>query len=203
MNWRSKRTFVAGVAVLALAGGGSAAYATTRSASGTAAKAADQPFLVGVANRLHIDANDLLAAMKAEATARVDAAVAAGNLPASAAEQIKARIAAATLEHPLGFFGPRARHPARGAVRVVAQAAAVYAGIDVVDLRSEVFAGKPLAQIATEHGKSVAGLKEAIIDAVAKRLADAGRLTAEQRQRILDRLKSRIDEIVNRSFKRR
>jgi hypothetical protein len=71
-----------------------------------------------------------------------------------------------------------------------------------VQLRAELRAGKSLAQIATEHGKTVAGLKSAILDAVKARLDKAvasGRITAAQEQTILDPLSSHLDQVVNRT----
>jgi hypothetical protein len=197
MNLRSRKTLAVGAAVLVVGAAAGAAFATTSRSSAKAAKG-DQPFLVGVASRIHVDPNALLAALKAEATARIDAAVVAGNLPAKAAAELKARIAAATLERPLGFGGQPFRRGA-GAVRPIVQAAADYIGISVGDVRAAVFSGKSLAQLATEHGKSVDGLKQAILDAVKARL-DRTQLSSERKQRILDRLEARLDRLVNRSF---
>jgi hypothetical protein len=70
------------------------------------------------------------------------------------------------------------------------------------ELRTELRAGKSLAQIATEHGKTVAGLKSVILAAVKARLDKAvasGRLTAAQETTILDRLSAHLDQIVNRT----
>ena len=203
MNWKSKPMLAVGIAVLAFAAGGTA-LATGQSGSATKPRAAGEPFLSGVAKRLNVSPDALLDAMKAEATARVDAAVAAGQLPEAVAAQLKARIARATLDQPFGLLagGPRGKHHGRMGFHAVERAAANYIGITPAELRTALFAGTSLAQQAREHGKSVDGLKQAIVDAVSKQL-DQTRLSPERKQRILDRLKSRIDEIVNRSFRRR
>lgn len=199
MKLASRQRLAAGAVVLALAGGAGAAYAATQGGSSTKASNADQPFLTGVANRLHVAPGDLLTAFKAEATARVDAAVAAGKVPAAMGEQIKQRIASATLERPFGLLGPGGRGH-KGGLRGIAEAAAAYIGITAEQLRTEVQSGKSLAQSAKDHGKSVDGLKTAIYNAVKTKLdkaVAAGKLPADREQQILDRLKSKLDDIVN------
>ena len=202
MTLRSSKTFVTGALVLGLAGGAGAAYATTQAGSSPAAAKADSPFLADVAERVGVKPEALLGAMKAEATERVNAALAAGTISADRAARAKERIAASTLDRP---FGPRGdRGPGHGHGRLglhsIGEAAAAYIGIGLDELRTEVRSGKSLATVAKEHGKSVDGLKTAILDAVSKRLDGAERLTAEQKAKILERIRSRIDEIVNRSF---
>lgn len=202
--WRSRALAIA-VVVVAPAGGG-AAYATSQEASGPSAKATEQPFLGDVADRVGVAPERLLAAFKAEAKERVDAAVSAGKLKAEAAARIKARIDAATLAHP--FAGGPGRHggglhgrggpPAHGPLRGVVRAAAEYVGVGVGQLLRILHSGKSLAEAATERGKTVTGLEQAILASVEARLDRAGRLSAEQKERLLDALRSRLDEIVNR-----
>jgi lambda repressor-like predicted transcriptional regulator len=80
------------------------------------------------------------------------------------------------------------------------QAAADYLGLSVEELDPELQAGKSLAEIASEHGKSVDGLEQAVIDAAKadldKRVA-AGDITAEQEQQLLSDLRSHVDDLVN------
>ena len=74
---------------------------------------------------------------------------------------------------------------------VVLRAAATYIGITPRALVAELRTGKSLAQVATANGKTVAGLKQAILAAVDARLSRAvaaGRITAEQKSRRLARL---------------
>ena len=200
----TRRTMATAAAVLAVAGGAGAAYAATQGASGTKAGKAGTPLLAGVADRLHIAPAQLLNAFKAEATARVDAAVAAGTVPVAVGEKIKQRIAAATLERPLGLLGPRGRRPGHrgGPHKGFGEAAAAYIGITVDQLRTELRSGKSLAQSAKDHGKSVDGLKTAIYNAVKQKLdkaVAAGKLSKEREQQTLERLKSRLDDIVDRT----
>jgi hypothetical protein len=67
-------------------------------------------------------------------------------------------------------------------------------------LRTELENGKTLAQIAQAHGKSVAGLVDALVSDAKQRLdasVAAGRLTQKQATEMLDRLRARITARVN------
>jgi hypothetical protein len=83
-----------------------------------------------------------------------------------------------------------------------ATAAAAYLGLTQAELRTQLESGKSLAQVAAAQGKSVAGLKQAIL-ASAKSDLDrdvaAGRITAAQEQTMLADLQSHLDDIVNRT----
>ncbi|MFN2467381.1 MAG: hypothetical protein ABR521_04515 [Gaiellaceae bacterium] len=213
MTLRSKQ-WLALVATVAALGAGGAAIATTQAGSTTKARAAEQPFLSDVAGRVGVRPDALLAAIKAEAKERVDAAVAAGKLPAERAARIKARIDAATLERPFagargsGFKGgPGARvgpgKHGRGHLLGIFRAAASYIGIDARDLRAELAAGRSLAEVATANGRTVAGLKQAILAEVKARLDRAPRLSAERKAKLLARLSANLDRIVNLKRPRR
>jgi hypothetical protein len=200
MHSRSTKLLVATAAV-ALLGAGAAIAAGSSSSSSSA----DEPFLSAVAKRVNVTPEALLNAMKAEATERVDAAVKDGKLPPEAASRIKARIAAATLDHPLGLLGPRGRHggPAKHrGIKETGKAAADYLGLTRPELRAELAKGKSLAQIAKEQGKSVDGLKQAILAEAKGNLDQAvadKRLTQAQAEELYNRLKEHIDDIVNRT----
>lgn len=76
-------------------------------------------------------------------------------------------------------------------------AAAKYLGLSLDELRSRLRAGSSLADIAEAQGKSVAGLKNAIIVAMQKNLDANTTLTAEQKALMLERMKSRIDAMIS------
>src|SRR5262245_1283966 len=79
--------------------------------------------------------------------------------------------------------------------------AADYLGLSVDQLRNEVDGGASLAEIATEHGKSVDGLEQAVIDAAKADLdksVAAGDITAAEEQQMLSKLRLLIDDVVNR-----
>jgi hypothetical protein len=80
------------------------------------------------------------------------------------------------------------------------KAAAQYIGVGNAALLKDARTGKTLAQIATAHGKTVDGLKAAMLAAVQTRLdsaVTAGKATAAQEQTKLARSSKLIDRIVN------
>jgi hypothetical protein len=79
-------------------------------------------------------------------------------------------------------------------------AAADYLGLSAEELKNELVSGKSFADVATAHGKSVDGLKQAMVEAAKTDLdreVTDGRLTAEQEQSILTQLRAGIDDFVH------
>jgi polyhydroxyalkanoate synthesis regulator phasin len=79
-------------------------------------------------------------------------------------------------------------------------AAAKYLGLTAAELRTQLQSGRTLAQIATAQGKTVAGLKAAILADAKAHLDQAvedGKLTAAQAKQRMDELTSHVDDIVN------
>ena len=79
-------------------------------------------------------------------------------------------------------------------------AAASNLGLTEAQLRTQLAAGKTLAQVATAQGKSVDGLVTALVDAAKTKLdaaVAAGRLTSDQEQSILTDLKQHVTDMVN------
>ena len=188
----SKRLMLIGGLTLAVVGGG---VGVAIAASGPSSPSAErQAFLSDAANRLGVTSAQLQDALKQAAIDRVDAALAAGRITQAMADRIKQRIESGDLGRGFGHPGFH-----RG-LRAIGSAAATYIGITPQQLRQEIVGGKSLAQVATEQGKSVDGLKQAILDAVKTRLdkgVSSGRLNSQQEQLLLDRLKSRLDDLVN------
>lgn len=80
------------------------------------------------------------------------------------------------------------------------KAAVQYIGVGKADVAKDARAGKTLAQIATAHGKTVDGLKAAMLAAVKAKLDTAvvaGKATSAQEQTKLERAAKLIDRIVN------
>jgi hypothetical protein len=78
-------------------------------------------------------------------------------------------------------------------------AAAEYLGVSEAELRRRLALGESLADVAEAEGKSVDGLKEALVADAEERLDEAvddGMLTEEQAKTMLDRLRSRVDALV-------
>jgi polyhydroxyalkanoate synthesis regulator phasin len=215
----AKRKLVAGAAGLAVLAGSGGAYAAGQ--SGTPAikhqpadRAAEQKaFLDDVAKRLSVTRDQLDAALKGAAEARIDAAVAAGKLTKEQGDAAKQRLASGAPLLPglgpiIGGRGPKAPGghgfgPGRGGHRLGfggAAGAADYLGISEAQLREQLRDGKSLADIAkATNGKTVEGLKAAIKAKFTERLDEAvknGRITQAQRDKVAADLDERIDEIV-------
>ncbi len=79
----------------------------------------------------------------------------------------------------------------------VTKAVANYLGISQDQLRTQLEAGKSLAQVATADGKSVSGLKNALVTAITARVNAASGLTAAQKTKLISELKSHVDGLVN------
>jgi hypothetical protein len=188
------KKLVIGAAGLALLGGagGAVAVAATQSSGGSGRQA----YIDDVAKRLNVSPGALTTAMKAAGDDRIEAAVAAGRITRSRADALKQR-----LEQGGGtpFFGHRFGRGGLGGHGVAAH----YLGISVATLRSDLESGKSLAQIASlAPGKSVEGLKAAIVSAEKTRLDQAvssGSITSQQEQERLGRLSSRIEALLQRT----
>lgn len=85
----------------------------------------------------------------------------------------------------------------RAGGQTVMTAAANYLGLTQTQLRDQLQAGKSLADVATAQGKSVSGLKDAILAAVTTRINASTGLTAAQKTALINEVKSHLDDIVN------
>ena len=94
-----------------------------------------------------------------------------------------------------GIAGMRGDHgPGPGAMAI-----ADYLGLTAAELRTQLEAGKTLADIAKAQGKTVSGLEDAIVaDAKTHLDADvaAGKLTSAQASAMLTQLKEHVDDMV-------
>jgi hypothetical protein len=184
------------VAGLAVAGGG-AAVAATHFAS---PKQESQAVINDAAKQLGVQPNQLSNALKKALDNRVDAAVAAGRLTQQQGAELKQRIESGDV--PLfagpGFGGHGERHhlgPFGGL-----DAAATFLGLTQTQLETKLEAGKTLAAIAKDEGKSSGDLVAAMIAALQKRLdaaVTAGGLTKAQEASILAGAKARMTNFVN------
>jgi uncharacterized protein YidB (DUF937 family) len=186
-----KKSLALGVAgALAVAGGG-AAIAATQGDS----KEESDAVVNDAAKQLGVEPSALSNALKTALENRVDAAVAAGRLTKEQGDELKARIDAGDV--PL--FGGGLHHGGLGHFEQL-DAADDYLGITEAQLREDLAAGKTLAQVAQDRGKSVDGLIQAMTDAFKERLdaaVAAGRLTQAQADAVLADAKQRITDRVN------
>jgi hypothetical protein len=221
----AKRKLVAGAAGLAVLAGSGGAYAAGQSPSVTQKpkqvdRAAEQKaFLDDVAKRLNVTRDQLDAALKGAAEARIDAAVAAGKLTKEQGDAAKQRLASGAPLLPglgpiIGGHGPKAPGGPNGGPGFGgrgghgfgfgfggAEGAAEYLGLTQEELRTQLRDGKSLADIAkATNGKSVEGLKAALKAKATERLDQAvkdGHLTQAQRDKIAADLDERLDDIAN------
>jgi hypothetical protein len=190
---RSKKGVALATAALALAAGGGAALAASQGEGPSATS-----FLDAVARHLGVSRDELEEATKAAALEQVDSAVEAGRITEAQADALRSRIESD--EFP-PFFGPffGGFHGGLHAFGQPLSAAADYLELTVEQLRERLGRGQSLADIAVAQGKSVDGLKQALIEDATRRFDEAveeGKLTEDQARTMLDRLESRMEEIV-------
>ncbi len=205
---KSKRTLaVAGALALGVGAGGAVAASKGSTTS-------ENGFLARVAGHLGISTQKLEDATKAAAIDQVDADLEAGRITKAQADEMKARINDGVVPlffggpHRFGDFGHRGGRPGgfgfgfhRGGHL---SAAADYLGLTVPQLLQKLSGGTSLADVAKAQGKSVDGLKEAMLADAKTHLDQAvkdGMLTEAQATRMLNELKSRIDQIVKGTFR--
>jgi hypothetical protein len=202
---RTRYWIALGVVVLAVVAAGSAVAATKLESP----DAHGQAVIKDAAGRLHVTPAALSAALKGALDDQVDAAVAAGHLTKSEGDALKAHIAAGPLPlgAPHGFgmhghgFGMHGHGP--GMLGPGVDAAASYLGITGAQLHSELAKGKSLAQIAEAHGKTAAGLVDALVASAKTRLDHAvadGHLTSAQEKAILARMHFFLERFVHHTL---
>jgi hypothetical protein len=134
----------------------------------------------------------------ADMKTHLDQAVADGKLTAAQEQAMLAELRS-HIDDMVNDSGPQVTVKGAGGAPF-GDAAATYLGLTPDELRAQIDSGKTLARVAADQGKSVDGLKAAII-AGAKteldRAVAAGKITAAQEQKMLDDLKSHIDDLVN------
>ena len=210
---RRRYWILSGVIVLAVTVAGSAVAATKLGSPSEQSKA----IINDAAGRLHVSPSALSSALKQALVDRIDAAVKAGRLTKQQGDALKSRIDKGQLPvvgpglafgfgfggqgrwfgHRHGMFGAG---PLGGMLGVGLETAASYLGITQAQLRSELAAGKSLAQIAQAHGKTSAGLVAALVAATKARLDNAvasKHLTPAQEKAILARMQIFIKRAVN------
>jgi hypothetical protein len=208
--FKSRKILAATVAGLAVTGGVGAGIAASQDDSRASS------FFDSVAKHLGISSQELEDATRAAAIDQVDAAVADGRLTEEQAEELKSRIESGEMPPFFGpgmFFGGPKGDGERGFgfgfgpglgfhFGEKLDAAAEFLGITEEELREALRSGKSLAELAEENGKSVDELKKALLAEAETRLDEAvadEKLTREQADRILERLREGIDDLVNAS----
>jgi hypothetical protein len=94
-------------------------------------------------------------------------------------------------DHRGGIRFLRRHHGAR----LVFRTAAEYLGLSREELHTQLHEGKSLAAVATAQNKSVSGLENAILAAVAKRV-DASKLTATRKAEVISAVQQNLNAFV-------
>jgi hypothetical protein len=162
--------------------------------------------LAQIATAQHKTVSGLEQAITSAVKTGLDKAVTAGKITSAQELALLSRLQSrldtlVNSPHPLrSALGARA-HALKA--RSIVAAVAGYLGVTAQQLKTELMGGKTLAQVAAEHGKTVAGLEQTITSAVKTRLdraVAAGLITAKREQAILAEVSSHLDAIVNHSF---
>jgi hypothetical protein len=192
-----RRKVIAGAAAALAVGGAGAGVAATKL---TGSPSEESKAIVNdAAKTLGVEPSKLSAALKQAFEDRIDAAVAAGRLTKQQGDELKQRVESG--DFPL--FGPPAFGNGFGAPHLFfhgLDATASYLGLTEAQLHSRIESGKTLAEIAKAEGKSVDGLKAALVKDTKTKLdagVKAGRLSSAEEQRVLADLEQRIDDLVN------
>src|SRR4051812_6698476 len=191
-----RRKVIAGAAAVLAVGGAGAGVAATRLANNSPSEES-KAIVNDAAKSLGVEPSKLSAALKKAYENRIDAAVAAGRLTKAQGDELKQRIESDgfPLLEPPGFGHGRPHMEFHGI-----DAAASYLGLTEDALQSRLESGKTLAEIARAQGKSVDGLKDALVKDAKTHLdaaVKAGRLSTSIEQQLLAGLEQRIDDLVS------
>jgi hypothetical protein len=199
-RFRTRKALAIGVAALVVIGGGGAAIAASGDSSSPG-----RSFFDSVARHLGTSPQKLEDATKAAAIDQVDGALRAGKITQAEADALKKRIESGDYPPFFGPFGPRVgpdfdRHgPPLFIFGEKLSSAAEYLGLTEAGLRTKLNEGKTLAQIANEQGKSVEGLKDAMLKGTKAKLDELvkdGKLTQEEADEMYDRFQSHLDDLI-------
>jgi hypothetical protein len=207
-RFRSRKALLIAVLALTLIGGAGAAIAAAQDSPSSRVSS----YLEGVAKHLGVSSDELKDAMKAAAIDEVDAALADGRISEDEADALKERIESG--EAPpffLPFLGPRFDHvPGRPHFDGMhfffeekLSTAADYLGLTQDELEERLNDGSSLADVAQAEGKSVEGLKQALMDDATERIDQAledGKLTEDEADSLREGLEERIDAFVDHAF---
>lgn len=168
------------------------------------AQEGERPDVVGdfvsrLADRLGITEDELTDAVKDVEIDMVNDAVEAGRLTEEQGAVMIDRIQNGSLRFPGGGDGPRGEPRCR-AQGFLLESAAEVLGMEVGQLEGQLNSGKSLAQIAEEQGMTVDEFKAALIadvDAGLQAKVDAGELTQEKKDAIMERFTNNVDRIIN------
>lgn len=187
-------TAVVGLVVAGLFGAGSLAQAQTPGDKSSRWERHDQL----MAEKLGVTVEQLRAARKAASDQMIDEALARGAITAEQAQRLKERSGGPPFGPPfLGRMGERVK---AGVVSII-DAAAKVLGVSSDQVRDGLRNGQSLAQQAQNKGISRDALKSGMQAEILAKIQEAqaaGRITAEQANRLRDGLSEQLDRAIDR-----
>ena len=188
--------------VLAIGGHASAQEATpTANAAQTKRQEVRADFFAKLATNLNVSVDQLKSAIKNAELGVVDDLVADGTITADQAAKAREKINNSEGFALARLFGQR-REEVRERVRkeiIVSSATAI--GVKPKELVAELKDGKSIADVAGEHNVSLDTVKAQVTSAAKTKLDKAvvnGKLTQPQADAALERLTSRLDDLLNK-----
>ena len=201
MKWKSRKSkrAIAALTVTAVLGGGGAALAAS---ADDPARDAEQ-FETDLAERLGVSEAELEGAYEGAMIESVERARRQGEISAADARDAEEAIRSGDIPPfappPLAGPGPHVGPGGPHAFPPFADVAARYLGVPEERLEERLADGETMAAIAREEGKSVDGLRDALLADARERLSgevDAGRLDADDAQEMLAELRSHLGDLL-------
>jgi hypothetical protein len=195
-------TLVVGGALLT---GGGAALADDGHGQGAAGTRQERCLRMAerIAERQGLTVAQLEAKLRQKTLDRIEAALKAGKLTDEQAAALKKRVNEWKLCSGMSGGRGHGKHLRFAAVASMMAGAADYLDLSRSELRSELKAGKSLGDIATAKGKSVSGLKQAMLAKITARLDKAvtdGKLADARRDALLERYGKLADRLIEKHF---
>jgi hypothetical protein len=191
---RTNRTVVGAIAgAAALLVGGGTALADRGGSNERADRC--QARLQRIADARGLTVGQLEDRIEARLLARIDAALADSRISSEQAARLRLRI-------EVGSPCSGARHAVRHGIRGLLGSAADYLDLTRAELRAQL-PGTSLATLTQNQGKTVAGLKAAMLAPAKARLAraaESGRITQARASKRLAKFENLVDRLVAKTF---
>lgn len=168
--------------------------------------------IAAVATRHNVSPQSVIDAIIAKGTAKIDEALANGKIDATKAAKLKTKLGTVAekfvndttnftqnaRKHGKGRgAGSDRRHRAGQAFSV----AATTIGVDVSALKSELKAGKSIADVASDHDVTAQAVVDALVGAATAKIdaaVEAGKIDATRATALKERLPNMFTKLVNR-----
>ena len=160
--------------------------------------------VAAVATEHSVDPANVVNAVVAALTQRIDQAAAQGKIDANRADQAKQKVPDIANRFVNETKSKRGR--GRAILKDAANAAAKEIGVSVADLKQARKDGKSIAQVAKDHNKSVDDVVNAIVTLATSDIDQAvkdGKLDSKKADQIKQKLPDRVTQLVNREPKQR